>query len=78
MTTLEIKQHLISKISVTEDQEVLSGVLDLLEFELSNNNGYLLSESQKESIAISKQQIIEGKIYSEEEADALTEKWINE
>jgi len=78
MTTLEIKQHLISKINVTEDQEVLSGVLDLLEFELSNNNCYLLSGSQKESIAISKQQIIEGKIYSEEEADALTEKWINE
>ena len=78
MTTLEIKQHLISKINVTEDQEVLSGVLDLLEFELSNNNCYLLSGSQKESIAISKQQVIEGKIYPEEEANALTEKWINE
>ena len=78
MTTVDIKEQLISKIQVTDDKEILSGVLELLEFELNNIDTYSLTAAQKESIALSKKQIKEGKVYSEEEADKLTEQWLNE
>ena len=77
MTTLEIRENLISKINITEDHEILSGVLDLLEFELDGNEGYTLTDIQKKSIALSKQQIKEGKVFTDIEADKLTDKWLN-
>ncbi len=78
MTTIDIKEQLISKIQVTDDKEILSGVLELLEFELNNMDTYTLTDSQKQSIALSKKQIKEGLVYSEEEADKLTDQWLNE
>lgn len=78
MTMVDIKAQLISKIQVTDDKEILAGMLELLDFELNNLDTYTLTNAQKESIAISKNQLKEGKVYSEEEADKLTDKWLNE
>ncbi len=77
MSTLELKQQLISKIQITEDEEILWGLLKMLEFELNNTEVYRLNKFQKEAIAISKQQIIDGKVYTEEEANKLTDEWLN-
>lgn len=78
MTSIELKEKLISKIQITDDKDILEGVLKLLQFELNSKEAFYLSETQKESIVLSKKQIKEGKIYSEEEADQLTDKWLNE
>ena len=48
----------------------------MLEFELNNSEVYILNESQKEAIAISKNQIINGEVFTEEQADKLTEEWL--
>lgn len=77
MSTLELRQQLISKIQITEDEEILGGLLKMLEFELNNTEVYHLNKFQKEAIAISKQQIIDGEVYTEEEANKLTDEWLN-
>lgn len=77
MSTLELRQQLISKIQITDDEEILGGLLKMLEFELNNTKDYHLNKFQKEAIAISKQQIIDGKVYTEEEANKLTDEWLN-
>ena len=78
MSTIELQQQLISKIQITQDDEILSGLLKMLEFELNNSEVYSLNESQKEAIAISKMQIINGEVFTEDEADKLTEEWLKE
>lgn len=77
MSTLELKEQLISRIQITDDDDILSGLLKMLEFELNNSEIYKLNSFQKESIEISKQQIINGEVYSEEEANKLTDEWLN-
>ena len=76
MSTIELQQQLISKIQITHDDDILSGLLKMLEFELNNSEVYILNESQKEAIAISKNQIINGEVFTEEQADKLTEEWL--
>ncbi len=78
MTSVELKQQLISKIQITDDKDILEGILELLEFELNNKDTFKLTDEQKKSIALSKQQIMDGKVYTEEEGDQLMEQWLKE
>ncbi len=77
MSTLELKEQLISRIQITDDDDILGGLLKMLEFESNNSKIYELNKFQKESIEISKQQIINGEVYTEEEANKLTDEWLN-
>ena len=77
MSTIELKNELISKIQVTDNEDILGSLLELLEFELNNTEIYKLNKLQKESIAISKQQILDGDVLTEEEANKLTDEWLN-
>ena len=43
MTTLELQEQLISKIQTTTDEDVLKGVLSLLEFETETDEIYILN-----------------------------------
>lgn len=36
MSTLELKDQLINRIQITDDDDILSGLLKMLEFELNN------------------------------------------
>lgn len=78
MSTVELKKQLISKIQITEDDDILGGMLKLLEFELNTTEAYKLNVHQNEAIAISREQITKGEVYSEEEANKLTDEWLNE
>jgi hypothetical protein len=78
MSTIELKNELISKIQVTENDDILGSLLELLEFELNDTKIYTLNKLQKESIAISKQQIIDGEVLTEEEESKLMDEWLNE
>ena len=78
MSTLELQTQLISKIQATTDDDILEGVLSLLEFETEQDDVYILSEAQKLAIAKAKKQIENGEFYTDEEADKLTEEWLKE
>jgi hypothetical protein len=77
MSTFELKEQLISRIQITDDDDILGCLLKMLEFEMNNSENYKLNKVQKESIEISKQQIINGEVYTEEEANKLTDEWLN-
>ena len=76
MSTVELKEQLISKIQITDDIEILEGLLRLLEFESKDTNVYELNDAQNSAIDIAREQIIKGEYYTEEEANKLTEEWL--
>lgn len=76
MSTLELQKQLISKIQVTNDDDILEGMLKLLEFESHRAEIYKLNDEQKEAIRIAQEQYARGEYYTEEEADKITEKWL--
>lgn len=78
MSTIELKEQLIEKIQVTDDADILNGLLKLLEFELNATVTYKLNALQKESIAISREQVAKGEVYTEDEATKLTDEWLKE
>lgn len=78
MSTLELQKQLIHKIQKTTDEDILEGVLSLLEFETGNDEVYAFNAEQKVAIDRARQQIENGQFYTDEEADKLTEKWLKE
>lgn len=68
MSTLELKEQLISRIQITNDEDVLQGMLRFLEFE-SKAGVYKLNDEQKKSINIAREQIQRGEFYTEDEAE---------
>lgn len=78
MSTLELRNQLISKIQVTNDDDVLEGILQLLEFESNRTDIYKLNDEQREAIRIAREQYARGEYYTEEEADNITEQWLKE
>lgn len=77
MSSTELKELFISRIQVIDDDQILSGLLRIFEAELKNAEQYKLNKYQRESIAIAEQQILNGEVYTEEEADKLTDEWLN-
>lgn len=78
MTTLELQEQLISKIQTTTDEDVLKGVLSLLEFETETDEIYILNEEQQQAIARARLQVANGQFYTNEEVNKLTEEWLKE
>lgn len=78
MTTLELQEQLISKIQTITDEDVLKGVLSLLEFETETDEIYILNEEQQQAIAKARNQVDNGQFYTNEEVDKLTEEWLKE
>ena len=77
MSTLELREQLINKIKVTTDDDVLEGMLKLLEFESNRIEVYKFNDEQKNAISMAREQYARGEYYTEEEADKITEKWLN-
>ena len=76
MSIIELKEKLISKINITNNDEVLQGMLRFLDFE-SKSGVYKLDEDQKNSIGLAREQMNSGEFYTEDEANILTDKWLN-
>ena len=76
MSPLELKKQLINKIQITHDEDVLGGLLRLLEFE-SKVGIYKMNDEQKTAIKIANEQIQLGDFYTEKEADKITDEWLN-
>jgi hypothetical protein len=55
----------------------LEVLLAFLEIGQINNEPYDLNEFQKKSIELSRQQIKSGEYYTQEEANKITDEWLN-
>ena len=76
MSTIELKEQLISQIQITEDQEILEWMLGLLAQQANQTELYDLNIVQSKAIDRAEEQIIRGEYYSEEEADKMTDEWL--
>ena len=78
MSTPEIKRLLHESIENINDKELLLMLKQLAEREYTQVAEPKLADWQKKRIAQSKQQIKKGDFFTNEEADKLVEKWLNE
>jgi hypothetical protein len=76
MSTIDLKEQLISQIHITEDHEILEWMLGLLAQQANQTELYDLNIEQINAINRAEEQIIRGEYYSEEEANKLTIEWL--
>ena len=75
MTTIVLKDYLVSKINQLEDQKVLNQIKKIVD---KQETVYQLSDFLKGKIEISRKQIENGEFLTQEELDLEIEKWLNE
>lgn len=77
MTTLQIKNKLISKIKSTEDKAILEVVYKMLDFDPDTKSKPLkLSAGQKASIAKGQKDVREGRVLSDKQVNSEMKKWL--
>jgi len=77
MSTVELKEKLISKILHTDSPELLSEVLRLLEIENEEMEVIKLSDQQKQAILKGQEDINNGRFLTNEKADEEIDEWLN-
>lgn len=75
MTTIALKKYLVSRINLLDDDFILDEIKSIVD--KSESTVYVLSEEQIKSIEISRQQILDGDFYTQEEVDKIMEEWLN-
>ncbi|MFZ4522762.1 MAG: hypothetical protein ACOYNC_13715 [Bacteroidales bacterium] len=78
MSTLEIKQLLHESIENIDDGEFLLAIKQIIERKYTPGVTPTLSSWQVDRIEMSKEQIKNGKTFSNHQADLLVEKWLSE
>ena len=78
MSTQELKMELHESIENINDADFLLAVKQIIERKYSVTNMPQLSDLQITRIEESHKQIKEGKSFSNNQADLLVEKWLNE
>lgn len=74
MTTIDLKNQLIEKINSIEDVKFLTAIKTIIDSRASEL--YVLSEEQKEGIAVGKQQIKDGNFFKNEDVFTELKEWI--
>mgnify|MGYP003605645351 CR=1 FL=1 len=74
MTTITLKNYLVSKISKIEDDSILVKIKTIID---QNEEIYILSDSQIQKIENSRKQIEDGNFLTQEEMDKKVEEWLN-
>lgn len=77
MSTVELKERLISKILHTDSPEILREVFRLLEIEEGEIEVLKLSEQQKQAILNGQEDIQNGHFLTNEQADQEIDEWLN-
>ena len=75
METAELKRKLIAKINDTENSEILESLIRLLEIQ-SNEDVYVLNDAQIAAIEEAREDYKNGRLLTNEEANAEIEKWL--
>ena len=76
MTNTELKKQLIDKIQKIENHNLLEEAYRLLDLETREEEVFNLSESQKESINISREQIKNGQFLDHDRANQEIDEWL--
>jgi hypothetical protein len=76
MTSLELKEKVISQIHITEDSDALEFILEFLLQNDGSNSIYKFSDDLRKRLDISVEQSNNGEVISEEEERKLTEEWL--
>ncbi|KGO91264.1 hypothetical protein [Flavobacterium subsaxonicum] len=77
MTTAKLKENLINSIRNTDKEFILEEIKLLLDFEL-DTEVYAFNAEQKEAIKEAEEDIINGRVISDEEANQRFNKWLEE
>ncbi|MCI0448877.1 MAG: hypothetical protein L0Y79_03705 [Chlorobi bacterium] len=77
MTTEELKSEIQNDIDKIQDAELLEVLKIFIETHILNPSEPKLSDWQLKRIEESRKQIKEGKFYTDEEANRLTDEWLD-
>ncbi len=77
MSTIELKEKLISKILNTENPALLGELFRILELENEETEVMKLSEQQKQTIRQGQEDIKNGRFLTNEQADNEIDEWLN-
>ena len=77
MSTIELRNRLIEKIQLTDDDKLLEEASRLLEVEIELSDVYIINDKQKEAIEEGKKQIINGAYLSDEESNKEIDEWLS-
>lgn len=75
MSTAEMKQHVIDKIQLLEDDSVLQEIENLLAF-YDDDEVFILSDEQMSSVKQGLKDFEEGNFLTNEEANKEIEEWL--
>jgi len=78
MNTAQLKEEVVDKIYAIDDMDYLQAISKILDTSYPVRQVYRLSEKQKASINLGRQQITEGDYISNEELEEEENKWLNE
>jgi hypothetical protein len=78
MTSLELKNKVISKIHQINDDDILNEVYQLLNDSFEDTEVYQLSENHKRAVEIAKDQIAKGEFLTNEQANKEIGIWLNQ
>ncbi|MDZ4844792.1 MAG: hypothetical protein SH857_04495 [Chitinophagales bacterium] len=76
MSTIELKEKLISTIREMDNEQLLKEIGRLLQLETKGK--YLLSDKQVQIVQEAQEQIKRGDYLTEKEADKEIDEWLNE
>ena len=78
MSTAELRQKLIDKISSIENDALLREASRLIDLEIIDiENPYVLSEEMEKAVSIAREQISNGDYLSHSEANIEIEEWFD-
>ena len=77
MSTAELKLDLISQIAGLTDKVKLRELMQLLQFQ-NEESLYITSEEEKNAIAEARQEIAEGKVFTNEEVQIEIKEWLEQ
>lgn len=75
METAELKKKLIAKINLTDNNEILESVMNLLEI-YNEEEVYVLNDAQLAAIEEAREDYRNGRFLTNDEANAEIEKWL--
>lgn len=77
MTSIELKNKVISKIRQVNDDEILKEIYKLLDDTVEDSDIIMLSENHKNAIEVAKEQIENGEYLTDDQANKEIGKWLN-
>ncbi|MBI5214464.1 MAG: hypothetical protein HY960_01785 [Ignavibacteriae bacterium] len=77
MSTLELKQRLITTIELTENRTLLQELNTLLEVDIGEVELYQMNDAQTNAVHEARAQIKNGQFLTNEQADKATDEWLN-